>query len=636
MKSKLSHLLAFLLCVFILFNTVFSFSAYAKDLTDDLEGDNTDNWKLDWDIVETTEPDDKNMLELVLENPSSYAGFLLGNVGAFFNGDYKQISINEQYWKDAVNNKKVYVIQHKETGEKAIRVEKSVTNDMLNKLKEANKEPDNGGYELLKTVPASKISKLYYSSDYSSAAIQSMYNLLADNNGIIGVGYLYGRPLFYQIPQNVFYVKRSGKYTYAGTMLEYTSAVLYEDLVGGYTYLTARDPRNYVIKDWNDSLLVSGSNSYSKCSFELYDLFSQFVDLKSGLNPMAVGSFAYIVTNSGVSIPVFNTIDDAVAYSVSNNLYYTSSDYTGEGKDIIITFDQIEQINNGYYDDMYILLQQLIEQKGGNSLTPEQLQQIVDEVRASFGLIKDEINKGFQQQDILIQKNSSILQNIADALNSFFAETKRFRESMDKMMRDFINGQKYTPPNTEPSTEPSTEPGTVPGTGTGDDIVDTGGGGLLKKLYDTVKDGFSDAVKELKKIKRWSALDTIIDGAGLVTDIVSLITDLLDPAKAADAVAEFVAEGADALTGVKDLMTDRFPFCIPADILILMQVLAHEPEAPHFEVPIVLERWGIDEKLVIDFSDFEYVSKICRTFLTIAWCFSLMNMTTKITNMKSI
>ncbi|MCX4299633.1 MAG: hypothetical protein OSJ73_21890, partial [Lachnospiraceae bacterium] len=143
---------------------------------------------------------------------------------------------------------------------------------------------------------------------------------------------------------------------------------------------------------------------------------------------------------SGVSIPVFNTIDDAVAYSVANNLYYTSSDYTGEGKEIIIEFDQIENINNGYYTDMYTLLQQMIEQKGGNALTPEQLQQIVDEVRASFGLIKDEINKGFQQQDILIQKNSGILQNIADALNTFFAETKRFRESMDELLRDYIGG----------------------------------------------------------------------------------------------------------------------------------------------------------------------------------------------------
>lgn len=504
---------------------------------------------------------------------------------------------------------------------------------MLNKIKEINKEPDNGGYELLKTVPASKISSLYF--NYPTAT-KSMYNLLKDSNGIIGLAYYYGTPCFYQIPESVVYVKNgNGKYNYAGTTYDYVNVSLYKNFVDGSNMnFNARSPKSqetHVVTDWEDSLLgYSSSSTMNKRSFLLYDGFNMCKGLTT--NPFSLNSFAFIVTSSGVSIPVFNTMDDAVDYSISNNLYYTSSDYTGEGKEIIIEFEQIEQINNGYYDDMYILLQQLIEQKGGNSLTPEQLQQIVDEVRASFGLIKDEINKGFQQQDILIQKNSSILQNIADALNEFFRQTKEFREYMDKMMRDFINGQKYTPPNTEPSTEP----GTVPGTGTGDGTDDTGGGGLLKKLYDTVKDGFSDAVKELKKIKRWSALDTIIDGAGLVTDIVSLITDLLDPAKAADAVAEFVAEGADALTGVKDLVTGRFPFCIPADILVLMQVLAHEPEAPHFEVPIVLERWGIDEKLVIDFSEFEYVSKICRTFLTIAWCFSLMNMTTKITNMKSI
>lgn len=629
MKRKTFKIFSFILSVVILCNTFYC-TAHASDPEIDAE---TQKKMKEFE-------DSLNNTEKWKKTENSFWTWILSNVGAIFHGDMAQIRENQEQLDKELSEtwdnpewRKENITIVTENGVPRLKISKNASQLVLDITKEATKESDNGGYELLKTVPASKISKLYFKSP---VYIQSMANLLKDNNGIIGLQYAYGTPLFFRIPQNIFYVKYDYKVNHSGTVNNFTGTLIYKNLADGTCTLsglrakidsTSGDP--FIITDWNDKNLYSSTSSYDKAKFNLYEEFSYWVNLHEGRNPMSYGSGAFLVTNSGVSIPVFNTLDDAVAYSVANNLYYTSSDYTGEGKEIIIEFDQIDNITNGYYDDMYALLQQLIEQKGGNSLTPEQLQQIVDEVRASFGLLKDEINKGFQQQDILIQKNSSILQNIADALNEFFRQTKEFREYMDKMFSDFINGQKYTPPNTEPSTEPGT------GTDTGDGTDDTGGG-LLKKLYDTVKDGFADVVKELKKIKRWTALDTIIDGAGLVTDIISFVTDLLDPDKAADAVAEFVANGADALAGVKELVDGKFPFCIPVDILVLMQTLAHEPETPHFEIPFVLERYGINEKFVIDFSDFEYVSHVCRTFLTIAWCISLMNATIKITDMKSI
>ena len=614
------HFVAILLVALIIVNTFYSSFVYASESDDD-----TDT-KSEWVVVKDV-TDDMKPINKFAHKGKNLSLYLLAQCGAIGSANLDSLYDNTDWFNNV--DKYGVVVKNTTTGKFAYKFDKALTDDMLNKIKELNKEPDNGGYELLKTVPASKISSLYFNNP---THIKSMYNLLNDSNGIIGLGYLYGDALYYQIPENIFFVKYPSSYNYNGTLYEFTCTNTYQNMVSGvktFSGLRVKSPGTNIATGWNDVNLYNGSANWNKSFFALYDSFSFWTNLQAGKNPMNVTGWGYIVTNSGVSIPVFNTIDDAVAYSVANNLYYTSSDYTGEGKEIIIEFDQIENINNGYYDDMYILLQQLIEQKGGNSLTPEQLQQIVDEVRASFGLIKDEINKGFQQQDILIQKNSSILQNIADALNEFFRQTKEFREYMDKMFSDFINGQKYTPPNTEPSTEPGT------GTDTDDGTDDTGGG-LLKKLYDTVKSGFEDAVKELKKIKRWTALDTIIDGAGLITDIITFVTDLLDPDKAADAVAEFVANGADALTGVKDLIDGKFPFCIPVDILVLMQTLAHEPETPHFEIPFVLERYGIDEKVVIDLKDFQIISDISRTFLTILWCCTLMNVTTKITDMKSI
>lgn len=623
MKYYLKRFFSFFFSLIIVSNFLIS-SVYAS------EQNKSDD---SWEVVPDYSEDD---LETIIKNVPSFLQFTFSEAcGIVLGKDIDTVFDDIPTWFSE-HKSNMRVVKNTTTGKMGIQVDKVLSDDMLNKIKDINKEPENGGYELLKTVPASKISSLYF--NYPTAT-KSMYNLLKDNNGIIGLAYYYGTPCFYQIPENVVYVKNDGKYNYGGTLFDYIYVNLYKNFAeGGAMKFSAKSPNNqdtHVITGWNDSFLgPSSSRAMDKNNFLLYDGFNMCKDLKT--NPFAVNSWGFLVTNSGVSIPVFNTMDDAIDYSISNNLYYTGSDYTGEGKEIIIEFDQIEQINNGYYDDMYILLQQMIENQGGNALTPEQLQQIVDEVRASFGLLKDEINKGFQQQDILIQKNSGILQNIADALNDFFRQTKEFREYMDKMFRDFIDGQKYTPPS---QTDDKKDDNTGTGTGTDVDIGDgTGdtGGGLLKKLYDTVKDGFADVVKQLKSIKRWTALDTVIDGAGVITDIISFVTDLLNPDKAADAVAEFVANGADALVGVKDLVTGKFPFCIPTDILALMQTLAHEPETPVFEIPFVLERYGIDEKVVIDLKDFQIISDISRTFLTILWCCTLMNVTTKITDMKSI
>ena len=251
-----------------------------------------------------------------------------------------------------------------------------------------------------------------------------------------------------------------------------------------------------------------------------------FAESKSTNNPLT--KCAYLVTATGAPIPVFNSISDAVAYSVANNLYYTSSDYTGEGKEIIIPMDEIDKILNGYYNGMYDLLQQLIEQNGGNALTPEQLQELVDEVKASFGMIQDTIDKGFAQQDILIQKNSQILQNIADALNKFFSQSKESRTAFLKEFKDYAKDQQTRDDalyklisdyieSTKNNNPDTSEPSLPPPPGPGDNTDTTDSSAWHEKLYNTIKKGFDDVVdglkkgfdgvvEELKKIKRWTEI----------------------------------------------------------------------------------------------------------------------------------
>lgn len=613
---KLKRFFSFFFSLIIVSNFLIS-SVYAS------EQNKSDD---SWEVVPDYSEDD---LETIIKNVPSFLQFTLSEAcGIVLGKDIDTVFDDIPTWFSE-HKSNMRVVKNTTTGKMGIQVDKVLSDDMLNRIKEINKEPENGGYELLKTVPRSKISPLYFTTDQ---AYQSFNALLNDSKtGMIGLRTESGKPGFVNIDKNYYWYVYQ-KTDFNGKFVTRIQAI--ENLTSGHILFPRYSMYDVNTKcdSWSKADKQESGYLYNTRQthawFSLYDSFDASIS-RGTLNP--IEGWIYIVSKDGVCIPVFNSLEDVLNYTLANNLYYTSSDYTGEGKEIIIEFDEIDNITNGYYDGMYDMLQQLIDQNGGNSLTPEQLQQLVDEVRASFGLIKDEINKGFQQQDILIQKNSSILQNIADALNAFFAETKRFRESMDKMMRDFIDGQKYTPPN---QTDDNTGTGTD--TGTDVDIGDGTDDGFVKKIYETVKDGFTDVVKQLKSIKRWTALDTVIDDAGVITDIISFVTDLLNPDKAADAVAEFVANGADALVGVKDLVTGKFPFCIPTDILALMQTLAHEPETPVFEIPFVLERYGIDEKVVIDLKDFQIISDISRTFLTILWCCTLMNVTTKITDMKSI
>lgn len=638
-----------IISIFLIFSIVFSsftsLSVYASESDGSYDSDKWDSYDnsditnviVDQLMNKGIHKGDADFYENFIRYATEYITYGLGQIGAIIGGDLYDLDDNKERLYEDIKN---ITDNGKITIDKASRkliVNKNFSNSALSFLKAKTKEPDNGGYELVKTVPASKISSLYFSSP---ARYTTFKNLLKDNGGVIGLQ-VYGgyANCYYKILPDVFWVS-GGKHLYKdsnGTH-EFYRADGFKNTLSSNQRYNAYDVKSAdtPAKNWNDTdnLYLSSASSHEAYRFLLNDSFAYFADSKNVSNPLTQG--AYLVTATGAPIPVFNTVSDAVAYSVANNLYYTSSDYTGEGKEIIIPFDEIDKILNGYYNGMYDLLQQLIEQNGGNALTPEQLQKLVDEVKASFGMIQDSINAGFEQQDILIQKNSEIMQNIADALNAFFSQSKEFRntfiksfndyaksekerdEMLYKLLSDYLDGKKDNPDS---------------GENTGGDETEEN---FLQKIYDMVKNGFDDVVKELNKIKHWNALDTVLDGAGAVGEWVTFLTDLLDPEKGLDTLTDFVKTGTVALDGLTELVDGKFPFCIPVDILLLMETLSAEPEAPKFEIPFVLERYGIDEKVTIDLKDFQVVSDISRTFLTILWCCSLMNFTTKITDMKSI
>lgn len=74
-------------------------------------------------------------------------------------------------------------------------------------------------------------------------------------------------------------------------------------------------------------------------------------------------------------------------------------------------------------------------------------------------------------------------------------------------------------------------------------------------------------------------------------------------------------------------VVNKFPFCIPFDLIKTVQVLAAPPEAPVFELPLYFPRYGIDEKITIDFKQFESLAKISRYFFDLLFILGLILLT---------
>lgn len=74
-------------------------------------------------------------------------------------------------------------------------------------------------------------------------------------------------------------------------------------------------------------------------------------------------------------------------------------------------------------------------------------------------------------------------------------------------------------------------------------------------------------------------------------------------------------------------LEDVFPFCIPFDVARCIALLCAEPEAPRIEYPFRIERWGIDETIVLDMARFESVAAVSRWCETLGFIFFLVTKT---------
>ena len=151
--------------------------------------------------------------------------------------------------------------------------------------------------------------------------------------------------------------------------------------------------------------------------------------------------------------------------------------------------------------------------------------------------------------------------------------------------------------------------------------------GLIKDVYPA---GTIEDVQEAVKAGG-IAIDHVTDvpstGDVTLSDILSHVISL--PSSIAKAIADIFTlteEDAQEQLTVPEIISRKFPFCIPFDFAYLISTLAADPVAPRYVIPFHFDydQWSFSYDFVIDLSSWEPLAVMIRLLMDILFCASLM------------
>lgn len=160
----------------------------------------------------------------------------------------------------------------------------------------------------------------------------------------------------------------------------------------------------------------------------------------------------------------------------------------------------------------------------------------------------------------------------------------------------------------------------------------------------SIRDGIIASNPDIPWIDVWDKVidipDVIIPGVdfpypGVIDPSIPKVDDPSadipnDLTEELDTVVDYVPTLADSLTDMGDGLKKKFPFSIPWDIHYILSGLATTPKAPRFELPLKVERYGIDETIVVDMARFQVLSDLSRSIFSLLFAMVLINLTIKV------
>lgn len=295
--------------------------------------------------------------------------------------------------------------------------------------------------------------------------------------------------------------------------------------------------------------------------------------------------YPFIVTPDGGNIRVFNTGSDFANYSIGQRkIYYTSNYYDYVPEDLQVSIDDLQKT----IDDMQDVIDKLLDQIGNDtseSEIEELLRQILEALKNNQGGGGDG-GGGDVNVDIDLSSTNTLLSKILAKITQIF-------EKMDAVVED-----------------------------------------AEQTALTKIQESLDEIIAQLKKLKRWMAVDTVIDGVDAIADWLDLIRGVLKDAK--EGAGSAVAALSSAVGDSVDLMAKKFPFSIPWDILFFVSVLSAEPQVPHFEIPFNIELSAlditIDYTMKLDFSQLQWLSDLSRLLLSMTYGVGLMKLTFGVTS----
>ncbi len=359
-----------------------------------------------------------------------------------------------------------------------------------------------------------------------------------------------------------------------------------------------------------------------------------------------------IISKDGRRIRVFNSFGDFQNYTLGKrHVYYTSKYYDYTPAEISVSTKELEQ----GVKDLNTAMDKLLEQIDKD--TPESdienlLQQILDELRnnggSGTGSEGPGTDPGTSGGSVDMSTTNSWLAKIyAKVCEIFDKMTQKAAPDQDKDsvsdnsidlsptntilegIRADINVfmEKLIPGNGQDQDEDSVSGNSVSGNSI--DLSHT------NSILDSIKACLDDIHETLKKIKRWSVVDTVVGGVDAIADWLDLIQGVLgDVDEGTEEVVSILSSAVDDSLG---LMKKKFPFSIPWDILFFISVLSAEPEIPQFSIPFDIEISALDLQfhydMELDFTPFQWLSDLSRLLLSMTYAVGLMKMTFNVSNM---
>lgn len=611
--KKCKQLISFLLSIFIVVSAFLNsyFISYANENSSN-EGDSLAD-KIGKDIAKGFE-----------ETAVGYS-FVVSQLGAFFSGDFQSFLQNntdlKEYYgitsSDFDNNFENYITINQYTQEVTF------SEDFVSYIKQALKEysEETNGYYIIPTMSLDSMSPtdFVYKTSYTT-----MYNIVKEC-GMVGV-YGYSRynssikanKSYYYIVNLSDFQKNGDEFVlnskFASNFdISSSSAIgcnIYNadwqcNFYGYYYYeYDGTDPVNGVYQSINDMTY----KEYEKPSSSYYQyypyifLFRNYNNTsfkESGAIASYLGdNYFNVVTPHGDRVRFFKDLTALKYYSVNKRTVYFGSDfYDKEPAEITVSFDDLEKYLNTDYTDYFKKISDQIAEQGGN-LSESDIEKIIDSILNGMKDIQggiDDVNNSVNNLGPKLDEQLNILQKIYAKLSDLDAKVGRILSDMGNNISGAV----------------------------GIDLT-------------TVEDYLSSINESLKSIKNWTVVDTVVDGADAIADWIDLIHDVLSDVD--NGAESAVATLSSALDDGAQLLKSKFPFSIPWDIFFFVTLLAAEPEVPYFEVPINFDVSALDMHIdylfVVDFAQYQYLSDILRTILSMTYCVGLIKMTSGVVNIK--